>query len=61
MKYKIMEQESGVYIVSLKVDGEVANNNFLMQFQSGELEELRNEKLTGWKLAVRCAPAWAEK
>ena len=31
---KIMEQESGVDIVSLKVDGGASNNNFLMQFQS---------------------------
>ena len=106
---KIMEQESGVDIVSLKVDGGASNNNFLMQFQSDVLgvdvlrpecvettalgaaylaglavgywedvddirknwalsktfaadmpEELRNEKLAGWKRAVRCALAWAE-
>lgn len=31
---KIMEQESGVNIVRLKVDGGAAKNNFLMQFQS---------------------------
>lgn len=31
---KIMEQESGVDIVQLKVDGGAARNNFLMQFQS---------------------------
>ena len=24
-------------------------------------EELRNEKLAGWKRAVRCALAWAEE
>ena len=107
---KIMEQESGVDIVSLKVDGGASNNNFLMQFQSDVLgvdvlrpecvettalgaaylaglavgywedvddirknwalsktfaadmpEELRNEKLAGWKRAVRCALAWAEE
>ena len=106
----IMEQESGVDIVSLKVDGGASNNNFLMQFQSDVLgvdvlrpecvettalgaaylaglavgywedvddirknwalsktfaadmpEELRNEKLAGWKRAVRCALAWAEE
>ncbi len=34
---KIMEQESGVDIVSLKVDGGASNNNFLMQFQSDVL------------------------
>ena len=32
-----MEQESGVDIVSLKVDGGASNNNFLMQFQSDVL------------------------
>lgn len=107
---KIMEQESGVDIVSLKVDGGASNNNFLMQFQSDVLgvdvlrpkcvettalgaaylaglavgywedlddirknwalskmfaadmpEELRNEKLAGWKRAVRCALAWTEE
>lgn len=107
---KIMEQESGVDIVSLKVDGGASNNSFLMQFQSDVLgvdvlrpecvettalgaaylaglavgywddlddirknwalsktfvadmpEELRNEKLAGWKRAVRCALAWAEE
>ena len=107
---KIMEQESGVDIVSLKVDGGASNNNFLMQFQSDVLgvdvlrpecvettalgaaylaglavgywedvddirknwalsktfvadmpEELRNEKLAGWKRAIRCALAWAEE
>ena len=106
----IMEQESGVDIVSLKVDGGASNNNFLMQFQSDVLgvdvlrpecvettalgaaylaglavgywedvddirknwalsktfaadmpEELRNEKLAGWKRAVRCTLAWAEE
>ena len=31
---KIMEQESGVNIVGLKVDGGAAKNDFLMQFQS---------------------------
>lgn len=35
---KIMEQESGVDIVSLKVDGGAANNNFLMQFQADVLD-----------------------
>ena len=34
---KIMEQESGVDIVSLKVDGGASNNNFLMQFQADML------------------------
>ena len=34
---KIMEQESGVDIVSLKVDGGASNNSFLMQFQSDVL------------------------
>lgn len=31
---KVMEEESGVQIQSLKVDGGASNNNFLMQFQS---------------------------
>ena len=31
---KVMEEESGVQIRSLKVDGGASNNNFLMQFQS---------------------------
>lgn len=31
---KVMEQESGVEIVSLKVDGGASRNDFLMQFQS---------------------------
>ena len=106
---KIMEKESGVDIVSLKVDGGAANNNFLMQFQadmldvnvlrpqcvettalgaaylaglavgywknlddirqnwalsrifeSGMSEEIRKQKLSGWRMAVRCALAWAE-
>ncbi len=34
---KIMEQESGVDIVSLKVDGGASNNDFLMQFQADML------------------------
>lgn len=31
---KVMEEESGVQIRTLKVDGGASNNNFLMQFQS---------------------------
>ena len=34
---KIMEQESDVDIVSLKVDGGASNNDFLMQFQADML------------------------
>lgn len=106
---KIMEQESGVNIKQLKVDGGAAKNNFLIQFQSDILgvdvlrpdcvettalgaaylagiavgywknqedirqnwalarnfqsnmtEEQREQLLSGWKRAVRCALAWAE-
>lgn len=35
---KIMEKESGVDIVSLKVDGGASKNNFLMQFQADVLD-----------------------
>ena len=31
---KVMEEESGVQIRTLKVDGGASNNNFLMQFQA---------------------------
>ena len=34
----VMEQESGVKITSLKVDGGASKNNFLMQFQSDILD-----------------------
>lgn len=35
---KVMEEESGVNIKSLKVDGGASNNNFLMQFQADILD-----------------------
>lgn len=106
---KIMEKESDVGIVQLKVDGGAANNDFLMQFQADILNvdvlkpkcvettalgaaylagiavgywkdmedirknwelsntfhadmkhEKREELLSGWKRAMKCAMVWAE-
>ena len=36
---KVMEEESGVQIRTLKVDGGASNNNFLMQFQADMLDK----------------------
>ena len=36
---KVMEEESGVQIRTLKVDGGASNNNFLMQFQADILNK----------------------
>ena len=46
---KVMEEESGVQIRTLKVDGGASNNNFLMQFQSDILgvDVLRPQCVTG--------------
>lgn len=107
---KAMEQDSGIPIAALKVDGGACANDFLMDFQSGilncdvhrpkciettalgaaylaglavsywnDLEDIkanwaidrtfrsdmtekeRNEKLKGWKRAVKCAVCWSEE
>ncbi len=104
-----MEDDSGIHLKALKVDGGASVNNFLMHFQSDILntvvrrpkliettslgaaylaglavgywtdreeikknwqlgreftpdmeDEVRTEKLKGWKRAIRCARAWAE-
>lgn len=107
---KAMEQDSGIPITTLKVDGGACANDFLMDFQSGilncevqrpkciettalgaaylaglavsywkDLEDIqvnfaiektfqsdmaerdRNEKIKGWKRAVKCAVCWSEE
>ena len=59
--------QDGAYLAGLAVgywdDVDDIRKNWALSktFVADMPEELRNEKLAGWKRAVRCALAWAEE